>query len=149
MKLNELLKKEYTKLRFENVLIFLGALAVILLLFFHFHPRTVTWTFDEEYIQLKGPFGSGAPVILYYDDIRSAEILDDFPVGEQVDGYAGKDVFFGTWENEEFGRYTLCIGLKCTDYIQITTEEGIVVCNAADEEETAAFCETIRGKGIS
>ena len=67
--------------------VLLGAAAVILLLFVHFHPRTVTWTFAEDHLQLDGPFGSGEPVVLFYDEIRSAELLDDFPVGSEDYNY--------------------------------------------------------------
>ncbi|MCD7716439.1 MAG: hypothetical protein LUI39_08310 [Lachnospiraceae bacterium] len=78
------------------------------------------------------------------DDIQSAELVTAFTMGEAVETLSGEKYTVGTWENEDWGQYTLCIKQSVERYIVLTTTDGAVcVFNYESADTTESMCSAL------
>lgn len=78
------------------------------------------------------------------DDIQSAELVTTFTMGEAVEALSEKTYTVGTWENEDWGQYTLCIKQSVECYIVLTTADGAVcVFNYESADTTESMCSAL------
>ncbi|MCD7761682.1 MAG: hypothetical protein LUI14_00515 [Lachnospiraceae bacterium] len=78
------------------------------------------------------------------DDIQSAELVTTFTMGEAVETLSEKKYTVGTWENEDWGQYALCIKQSVERYIVLTTTDGAVcVFNYESVDTTESMCSTL------
>ena len=80
---------------------------------------------------------------LKYTDIDSIEYREDFKVGSRTYGFGGTKLLAGTFQNEEFGSYTLYGNTSCDSYIVIETDGKIIAFNEVDESATKALYEKL------
>jgi hypothetical protein len=106
---------------------------------------TPTCAFGETALTLTGPDEGSVPVVINYEEIRSLSLTDDLDLGTFVDGANTTNCQFGTWENEQFGQYTLCALPSVKTYLVMDTEDGIVVLNCESANTTSHLCEAIQG----
>ncbi|MBQ7121547.1 MAG: SdpI family protein [Clostridia bacterium] len=81
-----------------------------------------------------------------YSDIDEITLRDDVDSGRRTNGFGTPRLLLGTFENEEFGRYTRYTYGKCDACIVIKDGENVLVINAADETSTQALYEEILSK---
>ena len=86
---------------------------------------------------------SGASVTIAYADIQTIEMREYLDYGTVVDGVDGKKEKSGTWKNEEFGEYRLCVDAKVNSCIVLYMESEIQVINIESNESTASLYEAI------
>ncbi|MCC8105580.1 MAG: hypothetical protein LIO99_06175 [Clostridiales bacterium] len=78
------------------------------------------------------------------DDIQSAELVTTFTMGDAVESISEKKYIVGTWENEDWGQYTLCIKQSVESYIVLITTDGAVcVFNYESVDSTEAMCSAL------
>lgn len=88
-------------------------------------------------------YGEKTVVQFYKDEIQAAEVVTAFTMGEAVEVISEDKYIAGTWENDEWGSYVLCIkeNLKC--YLVVTTEETVFVFNYESEKTTESLCSAL------
>ena len=81
-----------------------------------------------------------------YDDIRAARLAENIDLGSRISGMRGERIMAGQYLNDEFGRYRLYAYARVPVYIDLTTEKGHVVFNAATEEQTRSLYDQLLEK---
>lgn len=82
---------------------------------------------------------SGYTISVSYDEVTGAELRETFDFGELIDGTDSKNEKSGLWENEEFGRYRLCVNAKIKPCIVLTVNEEILVINFESAKSTRSL----------
>ncbi len=77
------------------------------------------------------------------EEIRSAEYMESFTRGTAAETIAEGKYTVGTWENDEWGSYTLCIRESVEGYVVVTTEESVFVFNYESKDTTEAMCSAL------
>lgn len=132
------------------------AALVVIVLFTMFagqwKPDGMEFDFGETQMTITGPEGAPAPVTLAYTDICAISLRSNLELGSREEGLDNSSCRFGTWRNEEFGRYTLCAGPELPEYIVLETKQGYVAFNYQDTDATAhlhkALVELLESKGL-
>lgn len=122
------------------VLIFALAVALIIL------PITsnVEVVCTENTLEISSEYWSDISVD--YSAMDEITLRDDVENGRRTNGFGTPRLLLGTFENEEFGRYTRYTYGKCDSCIVIKDGENVLVINAADEKSTQALYEEILSK---
>ncbi len=79
-------------------------------------------------------------------DIESAELIEDANYGTRSFGYASARLLLGSFENEEYGDYTLYAYAGTDTAILINHEMGTIVFSAKTAEETKNLYEDLSSK---
>lgn len=87
-----------------------------------------------------------------YDNIVKLELVELTNVGTAVSGDENRKYYWGTWENDTWGQYTLCASKKINNAILITTtNKDFLVFNYESKETTEAmlkmFTELLENQG--
>ena len=80
-------------------------------------------TIKEDYLSLS--YSTGDSFEIKYKDIISVAEMQDLDLGTYVSGKETKNTKFGVWENNEFGKYKLCIFPNVNRYIVVKTSNEI------------------------
>lgn len=87
----------------------------------------------------------GPAVAVRYEDMLGTLLRGEIDFGTCLEGGQTDACWFGTWENGEWGRYTLCVHPKVECFAIIELMDGSrVVVNGATERETAELAEALR-----
>lgn len=78
-----------------------------------------------------------------YSSVKNMELRDDFEVGKRKDGLFSARFLSGTFENEEFGSYTLYAKRNADSYLVISREEGALVIGFAEKEGAETVMEKL------
>ena len=71
-----------------------------------------------------------------YSSITELELLEEADYGVMQDGKDTRQGKSGTWENPQWGSYTLCVYASSAKAVRITTDTGCYVVNLASDGET-------------
>lgn len=88
----------------------------------------------------------GTTAALDYDDILSAELLDNPDFGTAAEGKETRTGKSGTWNHPQWGSYTLCVYSSCTSAVRMETKGQCYVVNLPSEEETRQLYQLIADK---
>ncbi|MCD8337535.1 MAG: hypothetical protein LUD18_09715 [Lachnospiraceae bacterium] len=77
------------------------------------------------------------------EELRSAEIVTSFDMGNTINAVSEDKYIVGTWENDAWGQYMLCVknALKC--YLVVTTETDVFVFNYESKDTTESMCSAL------
>lgn len=95
---------------------------------------------DKELL-IKG--NSGYTIRIIYAEIQHSELRESLDYGVIVSGENERREKSGTWRNEEFGEYRICVDAKVDYCIVLYTESEIQVVNIESNESTASLYEAI------
>lgn len=98
-------------------------------------------TYDEQSFTISATYWGEKE--LKYTDIDNIEYRTDFKVGARTYGFGGTKLLAGTFQNDEFGSYTLYGNTSCDAYIIIETEGKIIAFNEVDETATKKLYEEL------
>lgn len=80
--------------------------------------------------------------VVDYDKIDSVAFIDAFEPGTLVSGNETRKYQWGTWKNEAWGEYTLCVSKKIDNALLISHSGGeLLVINYESDETTEALHE--------
>lgn len=79
------------------------------------------------------------PQTLQYTDIDRVEYREQDDPGQRVMGFGSATLLLGTFENEEFGRYTRYSYTKATSCVVIRADGKVLVIGLESYEQTKAF----------
>lgn len=75
-----------------------------------------------------------------FDDIAEVEVVDEFDAGTAVTGSENRSYYWGGWENDIWGEYTLCASKKISNALVVTCTDGSrLVVNYESESTTASL----------
>ena len=107
-----------------------------------FQPRRpVRAEAEEGSLAITG--ASGYTAVIRYEDVTGMELRDSLDYGTKLDGTDSRKEKSGTWENDEFGTYELCVSAKFPTCIVLTTEAGTTVVNFESERSTRSLYEAL------
>jgi len=86
----------------------------------------------EESFVIEASFASDLEVA--YNEVDEFEIRDDFDVGVRIMGFGSPRLSTGTFENEEFGRYTLYAYTKSEFYVIMKNGDDVLVIGGTEED---------------
>ncbi len=110
------------------ILVFLSVFGFMWLL-----SRPTKVSLSDDYLQIHGVYGE----VYQWQKISSVSLHENLPVITKRTN--GSDVFSnlkGHFKTEEFGAVKLFVNTKMSSYIYMETEEGIVIFNGKDLDET-------------
>ena len=117
----------------------LGILLLIVILIYLLTKKTegTSITIKEDYLSLS--YSTGDSFEIKYKDIISVAEMQDLDLGTYVSGKETKNTKFGVWENNEFGKYKLCIFPNVNRYIVVKTLNEIFAFNFESVDATDSF----------
>lgn len=128
--------------RYSRIGNFVVFVVIILVFSLFMRPsQVVSFSFGEEAFTVT--MDSGFTTTVAWDEIVSYEVRETLDLGTVQEGTdAGKEKS-GTWENDEFGVYTLCADVSVKSYLILYLEDGIFVTNFESAEGTQSLGEAI------
>lgn len=125
-------EKKHQKLRIFLAVLFTAAvLAGTGILLF---AGDVKVAIQDESLYIKGSFWEDYELSL--SEIRSITYREDFQVGEKLYGVNSVQLNEGTFQNKEFGKYTIYSYARCKSFVVIETGKRELVVNGKTPEET-------------
>jgi len=113
----------------------IGVTAVILVAIGIFIASgNVNATMEDERLHVDAPM---VDKNIFYVNIKSVELREDFDIGSRTGGFSGTNVLSGNFNNYEFGDYTLACYKNVRAHIVVESKhEGVVVFNQKTVGET-------------
>lgn len=124
--------------RLRNFLLLLAFLAAFTLLTLLRGDVSVTPKFEETGLTVVGPkqFSYTVP----YDQVASIELVTLEDTGTMRSGDENRNFYWGSWENDAWGQYTLCASKKFNTAILVTTLDGSrLVFNYEGDDTTVSM----------
>ena len=85
-------------------------------------------------LEIQGSFWSDYEIPL--SEIQTVTYREDFETGGKRVGVDSLQLNEGTFENREFGEYTIYSYARCEDFVVMETTDGVLVINGKTPEET-------------
>lgn len=133
----------------KNLVFILLILALVLFYIFSGGSVGVSLDFGEEALILSG---SDYDWLIPYEQIESLELAEFYDVGTMIDGIEKRTLCCGTWKNDTWGKYILCVNPKIDQCIVVTLNTGnIYVLNYENTDSTGQlhqmFTDLLHSKG--
>ncbi len=77
------------------------------------------------------------------EKILSVDLTEEFDFGEPVDPIAEGKYLVGTWNNTEYGPYSLAVKKSTKAYVLAETVDGVYVFNYENEKQTRALYDAL------
>lgn len=87
-----------------------------------------------------------ADVEIDYSKIDRLVYRDNFDIGARTNGFGSPRLLMGTFQNDEFGSYTLYAYMGAEEYIVLEIDEKTLVIGMKDVDETKKLYESILAK---
>ena len=123
----------------KHILFVLALFAVTMLIFYFDTAEDVKITFAETQVEVK--HDRKYSMAIPYDIIEAAQLVELPQGGEKQAGGDNMVVRYGTWVNDTWGQYCICVDLDATLCIEISLNDGrtFVISRKSNEETTAVF----------
>ena len=95
----------------------------------------------DEMLEIQGSFWSDYELPL--SEIRTVTYREDFETGRKQMGVNSLQLNEGTFQNSEFGEYTIYSYARCEDFVVMETTDGVLAVNGKTPEETRTLYEKI------
>ncbi len=134
----------------KNLLIILLLLAMVLFYVFSGGSVGISLDFGEDSLSVSA---SDYDWTIPYDHIESLELAGLPDLGIQMEGIERNKLSCGTWKNDAWGEYTLCVNPKNHQCIVVVMDDGdIFVLNYENSDSTEQlhkmFTELLCSKGF-
>lgn len=143
----EMIKQKEQLTPVKMILHLLSVIVIVslfLLLFGRVSGRTGVQSIDGG-IAVVDP--SGKTYEILYADVTEVELiaLPESP-GSCVDGASARGYSYGTWENDDWGRFDLCIKDDVKEAVRICQGDEIFIFNYEGSQSTKSFYEALQKK---
>ena len=103
----------------------------------------ITPDFGDDALTVNGPQKFSFTVD--YDQITDLELVELTDPGTILSGGENRSYSWGSWENDAWGRYTLCAAKKIDTAIRLTTRDGeYLVFNYQDDDTTQSILQMFK-----
>lgn len=117
-------------------------IAVFAVLSIFMRPVRITNCVAQEgRLLVTGRSGYELPVI--YEELEDIEYRDEMDYGTPTDGVEDGREKSGFWENDDLGRYLLCVNTKVKPCIVLRTKGQIMVINFESDKSTRALYDAL------
>lgn len=144
---NKTVNKKSDNNRSNNLRMYLSIICVVIIVYSIFARNVADSSsgirITPRGIRLFGP-EEMEDMFVSFDDLISAETITSIDYGEKINGVDTSDYCYGTWRNEEYGEYGLCIRPKIHTYVLAQTSDGTYVFNAEGETTTEQIPQAIK-----
>lgn len=103
---------------------------------------SVSIDFNDTQIVITGPSGT-EPISIDYKSIQSITLLTEYSVGKKVSGVENRRLYYGVFENDTYGTYSLCAVPSISSVIEIRTEDGVILFNYESDKVTTALSDSM------
>lgn len=107
---------------------------VILILAIGYGSGSVAYEMDSVQLAVVGL--DQAPIFVPYDTITDVELVETFRMDKTVDAADWDSGWCGTYENEDYGTFTLCAYSSPGLYIVVKHNSGVLIFNAKNAGAT-------------
>lgn len=98
--------------------------------------------FSDEKITVIAP--ENFSYVIGYEDIRNVELVDEIDPGTMLSGGETRKYQWGTWENQAYGEYTLCVSKRIDNALVFSLANGeTLVVNYESDDTTQALLDLI------
>lgn len=104
----------------------------------------ITYTCDDDALHIEASYSDDA--VVFYAEIDSIELKDNFDVGYRVMGFNSARLSTGVFQNEELKDYTIYSYTSCQSMILIRSGNQCLAFNAKTPEDTRELYETLLTK---
>ena len=126
------------KNRLKGYILLILFLAAFTLLASQFGGIGMNVDFGEDSLTVTGPKKYSFTVD--YDQIASLELVELTDAGTMISGGENRSYYWGSWENDTWGRYTLCAAKKTDTAILITMQnDALLVFNYQGDDTTVSI----------
>lgn len=126
--------------RIVMVLVSLLLIGVAILMF----TGDISVDFKEDSFEIEASYYNDLTV--RYDTIDSVEYRDSLDVGTRKMGFGSARLSMGTFENDEFGRYTLYAYTNAESYVVLHHGDDVLVIGAKTPQETKVIYNSLIAK---
>lgn len=91
----------------------------------------------ETAVEITGGKAADYSVTVPYAEIRGILLLEEWEEGTLLAGGSEQNLHWGSWQNQAYGAYTLCIDPSIHRYLLFQTDAGAVVFNVESASATA------------
>lgn len=117
------------------VIVILAGVAVLMF------TGDITYTCTDSALQIEAAYHED--IVVTYDQIDTIELRENFDVGIRAMGFGSPRLSMGTFQNDEFGSYTLYSYNACDQMILIRSGGKVLAINAQTEAETEELYNTL------
>lgn len=117
----------------------LAIVAIVILVLFFVGEMNVTY--GDTSFTIESTYTSD--VSINYADIDTIELRSDVSIGAKLIGFNSPTLSLGTFQNEEFGAYTIYSYTNTPLHVVITIGEKVLVIGGIDDEATVAIYNAI------
>lgn len=117
------------------------ALAIVAIVGVWFYSGSIEVNLGDTSINVKTRYWADLGV--NYSEINNISYRKELNVGERKAGVGSAKLSVGTFQNEEFGTYTLYAFTDAKEYIVLTTNEQTIVIGMSNIQDTQAIFDTL------
>ena len=129
--------------RAKNTIFMILVLVVFLIGTWVLGGTDTTPDFGDDALTVSGPQKFSFTVD--YDQIADLELVELTDPGALISGGENRSYYWGSWENDAWGAYTLCAAKKIDTAILLTTRDGeYLVFNYQDGDTTQSMLQMFR-----
>ena len=77
--------------------------------------------------------------IIAFSDIQSINLQSEIEYGTCIDGKDTDKYKYGTWENNIWDKYSLCVNSRADKYIVVNSQDTVLVFNYNTDYDTNDF----------
>ena len=133
-------RKAEKRMRTVNLFLFL-ALIIVMTFFYSKTQSTVGFSFGDEGFTVTTP--DNTVMDIHYEDIQSMKLQKLVDTGNCISGKEDKQFRYGTWNNDAWGEYHLCVSQEASLCIVIKQTEKIIAISYEDDAVTASLFESL------
>lgn len=139
---SEILKSGYAK-KYRVISMFAVGVILIFIAVIMF-TGSIKYEHTDSSFSIKATYWQD--ILVEYDDIDSVKFIEDFNAGKKINGFNSARLLLGTFENNEFGRYTVFAYTRTKSAVVITSDGKTLVINDLDKQSTKEIYEKIADK---
>lgn len=134
------LKREKTRNKGTVVIVLITIVAMVFSALLLFTGNVEVLVRDDQ-LEIRGSYWSDYALPL--SEIQTVTYREDFETGSKRMGVNSLQLNEGTFQNSEFGEYTIYGYARCKAFVVMETTDGELVVNGKDPEETRKLYEKI------
>lgn len=128
--------------KYTNMLVILAIMIVVSLVSCLHQNHVVGFDWTETQVTVTDPAENSFTVV--YADLTSVTLETVSGYGTCLDGGKAEGFYYGQWENDQWGRYTLCASTQTDCCIVMRSAENTYVISYESDEITESLYESIR-----
>jgi hypothetical protein len=78
------------------------------------------------------------------DNVESAQLVTSLPIGDCINGYSNWGTTYGTYYNDEIGKFYICVSDRISQYVYVILKDNTsIYFNYESESVTSQLCDAL------